>query len=61
VHPNPSSGKVTIDATGLSKVLNIELHDTHRKLKAHEHSIEGSLLTLNWIAQNGVFLDNTRN
>jgi hypothetical protein len=55
VYPNPSTGKVTIDAAGLGQVKSIQLYDAQGKIVENTQTINGSLIELVWTASNGVF------
>lgn len=55
VYPNPTNGKVTIDATGLGNIQNIKLYNTNSKLVENTQAVNGSLIDLSWEARSGIY------
>jgi len=55
VYPNPTSGKVTIDATALGNIRSIKLYETNGKLIENTQAINGAKVNLTWEARNGVY------
>jgi hypothetical protein len=54
IYPNPTNGKVTIDATGLGTIQRVEVYDNLGKQVAITQTINGSLINLAWEARSGV-------
>jgi hypothetical protein len=54
VYPNPTNGKVTIDATGLGKVQDIKLYDNQGKLVENAQTVNGSLIDLYWETRSAI-------
>jgi hypothetical protein len=54
IYPNPTNGKVTIDASGLGTIHRVELYDNLGKLVANTQTINGSVIDLAWEARSGV-------
>ncbi len=55
IYPNPTSGKLTIDAAGLGKVQHVRLYDAKGALVEATQATKGSLLTLTWEARSGIY------
>jgi hypothetical protein len=54
VYPNPTNGKVTIDAAGLGKVQSIKLYDSQGKLVENVQTVNSSLIDLEWETRSGM-------